>query len=464
MVSSEPPTDGTSTESTIREVSEELVTTEVSAVTTEALAVTITNKMYLEVITTKTSTGDLKSESELTNYETMYIDQIKIDGEETVIAKSRRTSAPGYGTCLLCNVALQRPTTSTSIYTYDNTIDGNACNAVDGWRSTDFYRGTCYYSHEEDPNPSVTVDLGDIYDIQNVGFALREDNLQFKHYTKLSNLKIYVRNETGVQPEVCGVYSDVPTLDDIGKLILVNCFVFARYVTVKKFSKDLQFCEMRVKANIQSSHSCPEPPQSWYCRDLCYDVAGSNKCPQKISVESTTNEVSLGPTPIMVSSEPLTIREVSQEPVTTDVPAVTTEVSLVTTKISAVTTEVPVVTTTNEMYLEVTTTEISTGDVTMDATFTEITTNSQDSKTQYVCPCPSEKSESELTNYVNMLINQIKIDGEETAIAKSKKTSAPDSRGSSKAIGYVGIIVIICPVLVFVAIDIVTFIKFHSSN
>ena len=45
---------------------------------------------------------------------------------------------------------------------------------------------------------------------------------------------------------MCGFYSDVPTSDDIGKGIIVNCSSLARYVRVKKMSEDLQFCEMKV--------------------------------------------------------------------------------------------------------------------------------------------------------------------------------------------------------------------------
>ncbi|VDI21648.1 Hypothetical predicted protein [Mytilus galloprovincialis] len=201
----------------------------------------------------------------------------------------------GYVSCLLCNVALHRPTTSTSVYYTDaKNIEGNACNAVDGRISTNFWRGSCYRSVDDDHYPSMTVDLGDIYDIQHVDFALREDTLRYEYYSecfndckseKLSNFKIYVRNETSSHSKVCGFYSDFPTSDDIGKGIIVNCSSLARYVRVKKMSEDLQFCEMKVIANIPSASSCPKPPQSWYCRDLCYDVNGSNTCPQMISVE-----------------------------------------------------------------------------------------------------------------------------------------------------------------------------------
>ncbi|CAG2199717.1 unnamed protein product [Mytilus edulis] len=461
----------------------------------------------------------------------------------------------GYVTCLLCNVALHRPTTSTSMYSYNNTLNGNACNAVDGWNTTNFCSGSCYHSHRDDPHPSVTVDLGDIYDIQNVGFALREDNLQFEHYTKLSNFKIYVGNETNNLSEVCGVYPGVPTNEDIGKGILVSCSALARYVMVKKSSANLQFCEMNVI----------EPPQSWYCRDLRLDVNGSNTCTQNFSIESTTNEVSLKPTTIMDSSETTinivssiqttddtspesTFPEISQElvtievsavntkvseippevsaittemlavtpevstvtigvsavtteasTVTTEASAITTEASTETTKISAVTTEVSAVTTeasavtteasaetteasaittevspvttdvsaettTNEMYLEVTTMITQTGDVTRGAIITQSTMYAQNTSTRCVCPCLQEKSELELTNYVNMLIDQIKIDVKETVIAKSRRTSAPDHRRSSKVIGFVGIIVIVLPVLFFVVFDVVNFIKFHSGK
>ncbi|CAG2199714.1 unnamed protein product [Mytilus edulis] len=193
-----------------------------------------------------------------------------------------------------------------------------------------------------------------------------------------------------------------------------------------------------IAANIPSASSCPKPPQSWYCRDLCYDVNGSNTCPQRISVESTTNKPSLEPTTIMISSES-TPDDISPESKGYDVSQerVITGVSDVTSEVNAVTTEVSVVSTTQEMYPDVTTTKTSTGDITMDETFTESTSNTQESNTQCVCPCSSEKNESELINYVNMLIGQIKINGEETVIAKSRRTSAPDNRGSAKAIGYV---------------------------
>ncbi|VDI21647.1 Hypothetical predicted protein [Mytilus galloprovincialis] len=148
-----------------------------------------------------------------------------------------------------------------------------------------------------------------------------------------------------------------------------------------------------------------------------------------ISSESTPDDI----------SPESTGYDVSQEHVITGVSDVTSEVN-------AVTTEVSVVSTTQEMYPDVTTTKTSTGDITMDETFTE------------------KKNESELINYVNMLIGQIKINGEETVIAKSRRTSAPDNRGSAKAIGYVGIISVVVPVLFFIVFDVVTFIKFNSSN
>ncbi|VDI21645.1 Hypothetical predicted protein [Mytilus galloprovincialis] len=84
----------------------------------------------------------------------------------------------GNVTCLLCNVALHRPTTSTSVYYTDaKTIDGNAYNAVDGRISTNFWRGSCIRSVDDDHYRSMTVDLGDIYDIQHFDFSLREDKL-----------------------------------------------------------------------------------------------------------------------------------------------------------------------------------------------------------------------------------------------------------------------------------------------
>ncbi|VDI21644.1 Hypothetical predicted protein [Mytilus galloprovincialis] len=341
-ISSEPTPVDNSPESTGYDVSEDHVITEVSVVTSQINAVSNTQEMYPDVTTTKTSTGDIAMDETIT--------------ESTINSQESR-----YVTCLLCNVALHRPTTSTSMYSYNNAVDGNACNAVDGWNTTNFFSGSCYHSNQDDLHPSITVDLGDIYDIQNVGFALREDNLQFEHYTKLSSFKIYVGNETSNLSEVCAVYPGVPTNDDIGKGILVNCSALARYVMVKKSSADLQFCEMNVIANIPSSFSCPEPPQSWYCRDLCLDVNGSNTCTQNFSIESTTNEVSLKPTTIMDSSETTinivssiqttddtspesTFPEISQELVTIEVSAVNTEVSAIPPEVSAITTEMLAVT------------------------------------------------------------------------------------------------------------------------
>ena len=94
----------------------------------------------------------------------------------------------GNVTCLLCNVALHRPTTSTSVYYTDaKTIDGNDCNAVDGRISTNFWRGSCIRSVDDDHYRSMTVDLGDIYDIQHVDFSLREDKLQYAYYSECCN-------------------------------------------------------------------------------------------------------------------------------------------------------------------------------------------------------------------------------------------------------------------------------------
>ncbi|CAG2199716.1 unnamed protein product [Mytilus edulis] len=149
-----------------------------------------------------------------------------------------------------------------------------------------------------------------------------------------------------------------------------------------------------IAANIPSACSCPKPPQSWYCRDLCYKVNGSNTCPQMFSVESTTNEPSLEPTTNEPSLEPTTIK-ISSEPTPVDNSPESTGYDVsedhVITEVSVVTSQINAVSTTQEMYPDVTTTKTSTGDIAMDETITESTINSQESRRQCVCPCSSPK-------------------------------------------------------------------------
>ncbi|XP_076109313.1 uncharacterized protein LOC143078298 [Mytilus galloprovincialis] len=183
-----------------------------------------------------------------------------------------------------------------------------------------------------------------------------------------------------------------------------------------------------------------------------------------IGVSAVTTEASTVTTEASAITTEASTETTKISAVTTEVSAVTTEASAITTEVSPVTTDVSAETTTNEMYLEVTTMVTQTGDVTRGAIITQSTMYAQNTSTRCVCPCLQDKSELELTNYVNMLIDQIKIDVKETVIAKNRRTSAPDNRRSAKAIGFVGIIVIVLPVLFFVVFDVVTFIKFHSGK
>ena len=90
----------------------------------------------------------------------------------------------GCVSCLLCNVALKRQTTHSSMYIHNSTLNGASCNAVDGLEDTDFFTGSCFHSIPNDTTPWMQIDLGSDYNITYVNFSLREDNYIHGHFGK----------------------------------------------------------------------------------------------------------------------------------------------------------------------------------------------------------------------------------------------------------------------------------------
>lgn len=162
-----------------------------------------------------------------------------------------------------------------------------------------------------------------------------------------------------------------------------------------------------ISVDIPEISKCPLPPVSWICLDLCYDAVNlSDTCPP----EST-----------------------STSSITDTRPQETT------------------LTTGNTVTMRPQETTTITGNI--DTTQQETTTP------LCKCSCTTDRTDSESEDYISSLIDEIKIDKQETTIAKSKRSSPGDTRTSAQAIGAVGIIIIVFPCLLFIVLDIATIIN-----
>lgn len=169
-----------------------------------------------------------------------------------------------------------------------------------------------------------------------------------------------------------------------------------------------------ISVDIPGISECPLPPESWLCLELCYDEdSRSVTCPPESTSTSSGTDTR---------------------------PQETT------------------LTTGNTATTRLQETTLITG--TTDTGPPETTTPSDTCQ----CSCTTNLTKSELQDYISELIDEIKIDKQETTVAKSKRSSARDTRTSAKAIGGVGIIIIVFSILALIVLDIVTIINKKTSR
>lgn len=298
---------------------------------------------------------------------------------------------PGFSYSIFCNVAYRRQTSQSSFYYETVMSNGYACNAVDGLQSHVWSGGSCTHSAPSEVHPWWQVDLGASYTVAFVNISVRTDYPGYLHYDKINHTSLTISetidaNGSQIVPNNCATDISGPSFATMNNPYSIPCMtgVTGRYLRItqtQNLSTNLQFCEVEVYADIST---CPDPPQSWSCRDLCYDsISKTNTCP------------------------------------------VTTESATQTTTISG---------------------NIGTGNC--------------------MCPCESlgifalrNMTDAELIERIAEIIKNIKIDEKDTVLGRSKLNSAEDDRPSAKAIGSMGVLVLVAVVVVIVMMDFNVYIK-----
>ncbi|XP_063441983.1 uncharacterized protein LOC134722305 [Mytilus trossulus] len=358
----------------------------------------------------------------------------------------------------LCNVALCRPTNQTSLHPNYNHTLASSCNAVDGIYDSNIDQQSCIYTHW-DPMlnffPSWQIDLGDIYNIAYISITLRQDGYEPKY---VKNILIKVGNSLTsagelINPLQCVDVYNPPTNLGTPLKLFCNTQRSARYLRIEKedlYFSWLSFCELEVFSDITDTY-CPDPPKDWTCRDLTHtSTTPRSQCVEtKPTTQSskTTMEVVTTTETVTTTAQITTTEDVTTtETVTTKAPIATTEdVSTTETITTAVpTTPAKEVSTTETITSAVPTTVNSVTTTKLEAT--PINSISEPDNMCY-CPCNSGGylvlTDAELQEKIEKIISEIKVDPKGTSLAKRKLISADDSRPSAKAVGSLGIVILV---------------------
>lgn len=376
-------------------------------------------------------------------------------------------SYQGFVHAKVCNVALCRPTNQSSIYPSNNDTIASSCNAVDGIKDVNLYHYSCMQTDR-----AVTswwqVNLGNVYNVTHVNITMREDGVD--NYKKVGDTSIYaglyldsngILNKTNCK---CADYWSGPYASDLGKPLQITCnkMIPAQYVLIERYAflnNSLSFCEMEVFASVESPE-CPNPPIDWTCRNL--DHRMNSPRPECISgwngitsTESFTT-VQATTTNAATTTEKLTtvIKQATTNVLSTD----TSTTNSATTK-ERLTTVIDQTTTTVLTTKNASSITMHTTDTTKLTTTTDTTVISNNTTAQICyCPCGSSGywflSDAELQQKIDEIIKEIKIDPKETSSAKRKLISVNDSRPSAKAIGSLGIIILVTVASFIVIMDV----------
>ncbi|XP_052063119.1 integumentary mucin C.1-like [Mytilus californianus] len=223
--------------------------------------------------------------------------------------------------------------------------------------------------------------------------------------------------------------------------------------------------------------NCPDPPQDWTCHDLDHTAAIPRTQCIDPTQETTTEIVTT--TETMTTTVPTTTETITTavptttETITTAVPTTTeTITTAVPTTTETITTAVPTTTETITTAVPTTTETITTAVPTTTETITtavpttidsattttklgstsgnsisESTSSPSNSNNTCYCPCNSGGylvlTDAELKEKIEKIISEIKIDPKATSLAKRKLISAVDSRPSAKAVGSLGIVILV---------------------
>nr|XP_046176436.1 uncharacterized protein LOC124008884 [Oncorhynchus gorbuscha] len=158
-----------------------------------------------------------------------------------------------YGTPAV-NVALKGVASQSSLNGY-----GNAHNAIDGNRESDYYKGSCTHTAKE-TKPWWRVDLLDVTRVTAVSITNRGDDVP----ERLDGAEIRIGNSlenNGINNPRCDVISHIPA----GKTYTFQCNAMeGRYVVVviPGRSEWLTLCEVEVFATVKTPESSTEAPKS----------------------------------------------------------------------------------------------------------------------------------------------------------------------------------------------------------
>ncbi|XP_036845097.1 uncharacterized protein LOC110532923 isoform X2 [Oncorhynchus mykiss] len=158
-----------------------------------------------------------------------------------------------YGTPAV-NVALKGVASQSSLNGY-----GNAHNAIDGNRDSDYYKRSCTHT-EQETNPWWRVDLLDVTRVTAVTITNRGDVVP----ERLDGAEIRIGNSlenNGINNPRCVVISHIPA----GKTYTFQCNEMeGRYVVVviPGRSEWLTLCEVEVFATVKPPESSTEAPKS----------------------------------------------------------------------------------------------------------------------------------------------------------------------------------------------------------
>ncbi|XP_071175921.1 uncharacterized protein [Mytilus edulis] len=366
----------------------------------------------------------------------------------------------------LCNVALCRPTNQTSLNPAYNYTLTSSCNVVDGIHDSNLLQQSCMYSDwdgTENFFPSWQIDLGDIYNIAHISITLREDGSEPRY---VKNILIKVGNSLTsagelLNPEQCVDVYNPPT--NLGTPLKLFCNIprAARYLRIEKedsYFSWLSFCELEVFTDITDTY-CPDPPKDWTCRDLTHtSTSPRSQCvetkPTTQSSETTTEVVTT--TETVTTTVPITTTEgvsttetitTSAVPTTPSKGVSTTETiksAVPTTPSKGVATTKTITSAVPKTVNSVTTTKLEATQIT---SISEPTSAPSNSNNTCYCPCNSGGylvlTDAELQEKIEKIISEIKIDPKATSLAKRKLISADDSRPSAKAVGSLGIVILV---------------------
>lgn len=187
------------------------------------------------------------------------------------------------------------------------------------------------------------------------------------------------------------------------------------------------------------SERCPDPIMDWACRNLSH----TSNDPRAECIDNFQHTTVLT---THLTTEDLTSPKITSQ-TTENINSQTTIASTISSDYQTTSEHL-----TSDVHNHITT---SNNDNTVSTT-QSIPTNTQTNSTCF-CPCSSGGfqtfTDEELQQKIQEIIAELKIDPKETSVAKRKLISVPDSRPSAKAVGSVGVVILLTVVGLVILMD-----------